>query len=277
MLAYSLKKIKSNNIYNSEELQGIRDACQLAARCLDNLIPIIQPGTTTEEIDDFVIKFAIDNNAVPATLNYRGYRKSCCTSINHVVCHGIPSNKQLRDGDIVNVDVTYVLNGWHGDTSRMYPVGKIKRAAERLLQVTYESLYRGIAAVKPHEHISDIGKAIEKYAHSQRCSVVKDFCGHGIGRSFHEKPEIIHYYDRQYYDQCGSTENQFQEGMVFTIEPMLNLGSYSVKVLSDGWTAVTRDQSLSAQYEHTLCVTKKGCEIFTSSPAGLGSPGIQPI
>lgn len=266
MLSY-LKRTETVNIYTQEELKGIREACKLATQCLDNLTPIIKPGTTTEEIDNFVFKFGINNNAVPATLNYRGYRKSCCTSVNHVVCHGIPSNKPLNDGDIINVDVTYILNGWHGDTSRMYPVGKIKRAAERLLQVTYESLYKGIEVVKPSGKISDIGKAIQQYAHSQRCSVVKDFCGHGIGRSFHEKPEILHY-----YDQYCTDESKFQEGMVFTIEPMLNLGSHSVKVLSDGWTAVTRDKSLSAQYEHTVVVTKTGYEIFTSSPTGLGKP-----
>ncbi|MBL0849365.1 MAG: type I methionyl aminopeptidase [Candidatus Liberibacter ctenarytainae] len=254
------------NIYAPEELQGIRNACNIAASCLDALTSIIKPGITTNEIDDFVFKFGIDRNALPATLNYRGYRKSCCTSVNHVVCHGIPSNKSLRDGDIINVDVTFVLDGWHGDTSRMYPVGTIKRSAERLLQVTYESLRRGIDAVKPNGRIEDIGKAIQQYAHSQRCSVVEVFCGHGIGRSFHEPPEIIHYYDPHY-----RFNDKFQEGMVFTIEPMLNLGTPAVKVLSDGWTAVTRDQSLSAQYEHTLCVTKTGHEILTLSPNSLES------
>ncbi|AHA27891.1 type I methionyl aminopeptidase [Candidatus Liberibacter americanus] len=265
--SFLLQKTEAINIYKEEEIQGIREACKLAARCLDIVTTIIKPGTTTEEIDDFVFNFGIENNAIPASLNYKGYRKSCCTSINHVVCHGIPSNKSLLEGDIINVDVTYILNGWHGDTSRMYPVGKIKRAAERILQATYESLYKGIEAVKPNGKISDIGKAIQEYAHSQRCSVVKDFCGHGIGKSFHEKPEILHY-----YDQYCLNDISFQEGMVFTIEPMLNLGSHNVKVLSDGWTAVTRDKSLSAQYEHTVGVTKTGCEIFTSSLNGLGKP-----
>ncbi|XCE17779.1 type I methionyl aminopeptidase [Candidatus Liberibacter asiaticus] len=272
MLSSSSRESGSINIYTPEELENIRSAYNVVARCLDSLTPIIKPGTTTEEIDDFVLKFGMENNAIPATLNYRGYKKSCCTSINHVICHGIPSNKQLREGDIVNVDVTYVVNGWHGDSSRMYPVGKIKRAAERILQVTYESLYKGIAAVKLNANIEDIGKAIQRYAHSERYSVVEVFCGHGIGKSFHEKPEILHFYD-PLYPSVGT----FQEGMVFTIEPMLNVGGSSAKVLSDGWTAVTRDRSLSAQYEHTIGITKAGCEIFTLSPNNLGQPGISPI
>ncbi|RPD36902.1 type I methionyl aminopeptidase [Candidatus Liberibacter solanacearum] len=273
MSSSSLKKSKTINIYTSEELEAIRNTCSVVARCLDSLASMIQPKITTEEINDFVYQFGIENNAIPATLNYRGYRKSCCTSVNHVVCHGIPSNKELRDGDIINVDVTYIVDGWHGDSSRMYPVGKIKRSAERLLQVTYESLYKGIAAVKLNGNITDIGKAIQQYAHSENYSIVEVFCGHGIGRCFHENPEILHFYDPLY----PSDEIKFQEGMVFTIEPMLNLGSASVKVLSDGWTAVTRDQSLSAQYEHTIAITKKGCEIFTLSPNNLGRPGIPPI
>ncbi|MBA5723714.1 type I methionyl aminopeptidase [Candidatus Liberibacter sp.] len=260
------------NIYTSEEFQSIREACRITSRCLDSLVSIITPGITTVEIDDFVLKFGIDNGAIPATLNYKGYRKSSCISVNHVVCHGIPSKKILRDGDIVNVDVTYILNGWHGDSSRMYPVGKIKRSAERLLEITYEALCRGISAVKPGHSIDEIGKAVQKYARMERCSIVEVFCGHGIGRSFHEKPEIIHYYDPRY-----PSKEKFQEGMVFTIEPMLNLGTPHVKVLSDGWTAVTRDHSLSAQYEHTVGVTKTGCEIFTSSISGLERPGLSPI
>ncbi|AKK20430.1 type I methionyl aminopeptidase [Candidatus Liberibacter africanus] len=272
MLPSSFRKPKLINIYTPEELQGIRNACKLVARCLDSLTSIIKTGTTTDQINDFVLKFGMQNNAIPATLNYRGYRKSCCTSINHVVCHGIPSNKPLREGDIVNVDVTYILNGWHGDSSRMYPVGKIKRAAERLLQVTYESLYKGIAAIKLNDNIEEIGKAIQKYARSQNYSVVEIFCGHGIGKCFHEKPEILHFYNPSF-----PSEGKIQEGMVFTIEPMLNIGGSAVKVLSDGWTAVTRDQSLSAQYEHTIGITKEGYEIFTLSPNDLGRPGIPPI
>ncbi|MEG8099468.1 type I methionyl aminopeptidase [Candidatus Liberibacter brunswickensis] len=272
MLPSSFKKSNSIKIYTPEEIQGIRKACKVVACCLDSLTEIIKPGTTTNQINDFVLKFGMENNAIPATINYRGYRKACCTSINHVVCHGIPSDKPLRDGDIINVDVTYIIDGWHGDSSRMYPIGKIKRAAERLLQVTYESLYRGIKAVKLNDRIDEIGKAIQKYAHSQHYSVVEIFCGHGVGRCFHEKPEILHFYDPRF-----PSEEIFQEGMVFTIEPMLNIGVASVKVLSDGWTAVTRDQSLSAQYEHTVGITKEGCEILTLSPNNLGSPGITPI
>ncbi|WP_273784588.1 type I methionyl aminopeptidase [Brucella intermedia] len=252
-------------LYSPEAFEGMRTVCNLTARCLDALNDIVKPGVTTNEIDRFVFEFGMDHGAFPATLNYRGYTKSTCTSINHVVCHGIPNDKPLREGDIVNIDVTYLLDGWHGDSSRMYAVGEIKRAAERLLEVTYESLLRGIAAVKPGAKTGAIGAAIQTYAEGERCSVVRDFCGHGVGQLFHDAPNILHY----------GTPNEgveIKEGMIFTIEPMINLGKPHVKVLADGWTAVTRDRSLTAQYEHTVGVTKDGCEIFTLSPANVFGP-----
>lgn len=252
-------------LYGPEAFEGMRKVCNLTARCLDALNDIVKPGVTTNEIDRFVFEFGMDHGAFPATLNYRGYTKSTCTSINHVVCHGIPDDKPLREGDIVNIDVTYLLDGWHGDSSRMYAVGEIKRAAERLLEVTYESLMRGIEAVKPGAKTGAIGAAIQTFAEGERCSVVRDFCGHGVGKLFHDAPNIVHY---------GAVNEgvEIREGMIFTIEPMINLGKYGVKVLSDGWTAVTRDRSLTAQYEHTIGVTKDGCEIFTLSPKNVFGP-----
>lgn len=262
-----MKNTGAIRLYGPDAFEGMRRACQLTARCLDALVPIVQPGVTTNAIDRFVFEFGMDNGALPATLNYRGYTKSTCTSINHVVCHGIPDDKPLRDGDIVNIDVTYILDGWHGDASRMYPVGEVKRAGIRLLEVTYESLMRGIAAVRPGARTGAIGEAIQTYAEGERCSVVRDFCGHGVGRLFHDTPNILHY---------GRAHEgpEIREGMIFTIEPMINLGRPHVKVLADGWTAVTRDRSLTAQYEHTVGVTATGCEIFTLSPAGLDRPGL---
>lgn len=252
-------------LYDLEDFEGMRRASQLTATCLDLLVPMIVPGVTTQEIDDFVFKFGKEHGAAPATLNYRGYTKSCCTSVNHVVCHGIPNDKPLRDGDIVNIDVTYVLDGWHGDSSRMYTVGTIKRAAERLIEVTYEALMRGIAEVRPGAHTGDIGAAIQEYAEGERCSVVRDFCGHGVGLLFHDAPNILHFGRR-------GEGVELRAGMIFTIEPMINLGRPLVKVLNDGWTAVTRDRSLSAQYEHSIGVTETGCDIFTLSPAGYTVP-----
>ena len=205
------------------------------------------------------------HGAIPAPLNYRGFPKSICTSLNHVVCHGIPGPAPLKEGDILNIDVTLIVDGWHGDTSRMYAVGQISRAAERLIEVTYEALMRGVAAVKPGATTGDIGAAIQTYAESERCSVVRDFCGHGLGRVFHDRPNILH------YGEPGEGL-QLKPGMLFTIEPMINLGKPHVKILSDGWTAVTRDRSLSAQFEHTVGVTETGCEVFTVSPRGLDRP-----
>jgi methionyl aminopeptidase len=254
-------------LYGEEGFEGMRKACRVTAMALDELVGMVRPGVTTNEIDKFVFEFGMDHGAIPATLNYRGYTHSCCTSINHVVCHGIPNDKPLREGEIVNIDVTYVLDGWHGDSSRMYPVGEIKRAAERLLEVTHECLMLGIAAVKPGARMGAIGEAIQKHAEGERCSVVRDFCGHGVGQLFHDAPNVLHY---------GRADEgiEMRKGMIFTIEPMINLGRPHVKVLSDGWTAVTRDRSLSAQYEHTIGVTDDGCEIFTLSPKGLDRPGL---
>jgi len=249
-------------LFDAEAFAAMRRACRLTALCLDALAEFIKPGITTAEIDHFVFAFGARRGALPATLNYRGYAHSCCTSVNHVVCHGIPDNRPLREGDIVNIDVTYIVDGWHGDSSRMYPVGAVRRAAGRLMEVTYECLLRGIAAVRPGAHTGAIGAAIQLYAEEQLCSVVRDFCGHGVGQIFHDTPNILHY---------GRPEEGpiLREGMIFTIEPMINLGKYGVKILKDGWTAVTRDRSLSAQYEHTIGVTATGCEVFTLSPGDI--------
>ncbi|HFC04278.1 MAG TPA: type I methionyl aminopeptidase [Rhizobiales bacterium] len=252
-------------LHGPEGFAGMRKAGALAARALDMLAEHVKPGVTTQQLDDLAFQFCLDNDAIPATLNYRGYTKSLCTSINHVVCHGIPGPKPMREGDIVNIDITLIVDGWHGDTSRMYSVGKINRKAERLCEITYESLMRAIAVVKPGATLGDIGYAIQSYAESERCTVVRDFCGHGLGKLFHDVPNILH------YGQPGQGI-QLREGMIFTIEPMINLGRPAVKILSDGWTAVTRDKSLTAQYEHSIGVTKDGCEIFTLSPMGLHEP-----
>ena len=243
----------------------MRQAGQLAAAALDMLTAFVKPGVTTERLDDLAFEFAMDHRAIPAPLNYRGFTKSICTSVNHVVCHGIPGPKPLREGDILNIDVTLIVDGWHGDTSRMYGVGEISRKAERLIEVTYEALMRGVAAVKPGHTTGHIGAAIQAYAEGERCSVERDFCVHGLGRLFHDRPDILHY----------GTKGEgpvLKPGMLFTIEPMINLGKPHVKILADGWTAVTRDRELSAQFEHTVGITDTGCEIFTTSPAGLHCP-----
>ncbi|WOC17096.1 type I methionyl aminopeptidase [Pseudochrobactrum sp. MP213Fo] len=249
-------------LYGPEGFAAMRRVCAITAECLDALNDIVKPGVTTNQIDRFVFEFGADRGVVPATLNYRGYTKSSCTSINHVVCHGIPDDKPLREGDIVNIDITFLQDGWYGDSSRMYAVGQIKRAAERLMEVTHESLMRGIAAVKPGAKTGAIGAVIQTYVEAERCSAVRDFCGHGVGQLFHDAPNILHY---------GKPTDgvEIREGMIFTIEPMINLGKPDVKVLKDGWTAVTRDRSLTAQYEHTIGVTKDGCEIFTVSPKNI--------
>ena len=252
-------------LYGPADFDGMRRAGRLAAEALDMLVPHVKPGVRTDELDDLVLAFALDHGAIPAPLNYRGFPRSICTSVNHVVCHGIPGPKPLKEGDIVNIDVTLIVDGWHGDTSRMYPVGEIPRRAERLIEVTYEALMRGIGAVKPGHTTGHIGAAIQQYAEAERCSVVRDFCGHGLGRLFHDRPNILH------YGEAGEGP-VLKPGMFFTIEPMINLGKAHVKVLPDGWTAVTRDRELSAQFEHTVGVTADGCEIFTLSPAGLHCP-----
>jgi len=260
-----LKNTGDIRLYGPDGFAGMRKAGQLTAECLDDLVALVKPGTTTQEIDDYVYSFAMKHGALPATLGYRGYRHSTCTSINHVVCHGIPGNKPLREGEIVNIDVTLIVDGWHGDSSRMYAVGPVKRAAERLMEVTYSSLLEGIAAVKPGNTTGDIGAAIQHYVESNQYSVVRDFCGHGVGRLFHDKPNILH------YGRAGEGY-ELKPGMIFTIEPMVNLGRPHVKIKSDGWTAVTRDRSLSAQYEHSVGVTEDGVEVFTYSPGGLDEP-----
>ena len=264
-LSRSPAKEGAIRLYGPEAFIGMRKAGQLAAQCLDMLVPHVVPGVTTERLDDLVFQFACDHDAIPAPLNYRGFPKSICTSINHVVCHGIPNNKPMREGEIINIDVTLIVEGWHGDTSRMYTVGRIPRRAERLIEVTYEALVRGIGAVRPGNTIGDIGHAIQRYAESERCSVVRDFCGHGLGQVFHDRPNILH------YGEPGEGP-MLQPGMLFTIEPMINLGKADVKVLPDGWTAVTRDRELSAQFEHTVGVTDTGCEVFTHSPGGYDKP-----
>jgi methionyl aminopeptidase len=260
-----LRKTGHIKLHGPEGFAGMRKAGQLAAEALDLVHEMVAPGVSTKAIDDAVFEFAMDNNALPATLMYRGYRHSSCTSINHVVCHGIPNDKPMREGDIVNVDITLIVDGWYGDSSRMYPVGAIPRRAERLLDVTYESMMRGIAEVKPGHHVGDIGAAIQEFVEPLHMSVVRDFCGHGVGQLFHDEPNIVHVGRR-------GEGPELLPGMIFTIEPMINLGRPHVKVLSDGWTAVTRDRSLSAQFEHAVGVTETGCEIFTLSPKGYHKP-----
>jgi methionyl aminopeptidase len=264
-VAAPLRKTGQIKLHGKNAFEGMRKAGQLAARCLDMLVDEIRPGVTTDTIDRLVADFGRDHKALPATLMYRGYRKSTCTSINHVVCHGIPGEKPMKEGDIVNVDVTYILDGWHGDSSRMYAVGAIPRRAERLIEVTYEAMMRGIAVIKPGATTGDIGDAIQSYVVAHHMSVVRDFCGHGLGRLFHDEPNIVH---------VGRPGEGIvlRPGMFFTVEPMINLGRPHVKLLSDGWTAVTRDRSLSAQFEHTVGITKTGVEIFTPSPRGLDKP-----
>jgi methionyl aminopeptidase len=254
------------NIYTPDDFAGMRAAGRLTAEALDMIAPHVRPGVTTGALDRLCHEFIVGHGAVPAPLNYRGYPKSICTSINHVVCHGIPGDRRLEDGDILNIDVTVILDGWHGDTSRMFFVGdRIPIKAKKLVDVTYDAMMRGIAVVKPGVHIGAIGNAIQRFAEGHRFSVVRDFCGHGVGRVFHDAPSILHY---------GRTEDGpvMREGMFFTVEPMINAGRFEVKVLSDGWTAVTKDRSLSAQFEHTVGVTATGYEIFTISPAGLHRP-----
>ncbi len=252
-------------IYKPEDFAPMRAAGALAAETLDMIGPYVIPGVTTERLNQLCHDFIVAHGAVPAPLNYRGFPKSICTSINHVVCHGIPGDKKLLEGDIVNIDVTVILNGWYGDTSRMYVAGQPSTRAKRLIEVTYEALMRGIAQVKPGNTFGDVGYAIQSYVEGQRFSVVRDFCGHGIGTKFHEPPNVLHFGRR-------GEGAVFKPGMFFTIEPMVNVGRPEVKILDDDWTAVTRDRSLSAQFEHMLGVTETGCEIFTLSPKGYTLP-----
>jgi methionyl aminopeptidase len=253
-------------IHGAEAFEGMRRAGKLAAETLDFVTPYIKPGVTTDELDRLCAGFVLDRGGISAPLNYRGFPRSICTSINHVVCHGIPGDRRLVEGDIINIDVTPILDGWHGDSSRMYFVGeRIPLKARRLVDVTYEAMMKGIEAIRPGARIGAIGQAIQGFAEAQRFSVVRDFCGHGVGRIFHDAPSILHF---------GSAQEGpvMREGMIFTVEPMINAGRWEVKILSDGWTAVTKDRSLSAQFEHSIGVTATGYEIFTLSPAGLHRP-----
>ncbi|MDB5721421.1 MAG: map [Alphaproteobacteria bacterium] len=252
-------------LHGPESFAGMRRAGRAAAEVLDLLAPFVVPGATTQSIDDIVRHEMIARGGVPATLGYRGFTGSCCTSINHVVCHGIPGDRVFKDGDIVNIDVTILLDGWHGDTSRMFLVGDVGVKAKRLVDVTYECLTIGIEQARPGNTLGDIGHAIQTHAERHRYGVVRDFCGHGVGRIFHDSPEVVH------AGQPG-TGPELKPGMFFTIEPMINIGKPAVKILEDGWTAVTRDRSLSAQFEHSIGITETGCEIFTKSPAGLDRP-----
>ncbi len=264
--AIGKRRISAIKLHAPEDFAAMRAAGQLAAETLDFVTPHVRPGVTTGELDRLCHDFIVERGAVPAPLGYRGYPRSICTSINHVVCHGIPDDaKRIQDGDIMNIDVTVILDGWHGDTSRMFHVGDVGIKARRLCDITYEAMMRGIAAIKPGAKLGDIGHAIESYAKQQRCAVVRDFCGHGLGRVFHDEPNILH------YGHAG-TGPELKPGMFFTVEPMINLGTWEVRLLADGWTAVTRDRSLSAQFEHSVGVTETGVEIFTLSPKGLAKP-----
>jgi methionyl aminopeptidase len=257
---------RSIKLHGEADFAAMRRAGRLAAELLDFITPHVKPGVTTDTLDRLCHGFTVDHGAVSAPLNYRGFPRSICTSINHVVCHGIPGDRKLVEGDIVNIDVTPILDGWHGDSSRMYLVGdKVSLKARRLVDVTWEAMMRGIAEVRPGAHVGDIGHAIQTYVEAQRFSVVRDFCGHGVGRIFHDAPSILH------FGRPGDGP-ELRRGMFFTVEPMVNAGRYEVKILSDGWTAVTKDRSLSAQFEHTIGVTENGCEIFTLSPAGFDHP-----
>lgn len=252
-------------IYEPGDYAGMAVAGQLAAQILDDVAALVVPGVSTAALDQFITDEVEKAGATSATIGYKGYQHASCISVNHVVCHGIPGEKTLKDGDILNIDVTVIVDGWFGDTSRMYVAGKMSRKAERLVQVTHDALMKGIEAAKPGNTFGDIGHAIQVYAESNRMSVVRDFCGHGLGRVFHAPPNVLH------YGRPG-TGAALEEGMFFTIEPMINLGRPETKVLADDWTAVTRDKSLSAQFEHSIGITATGAEIFTLSPAGRFHP-----
>lgn len=244
-------------IKTPEEIEAMKPACRLAANTLVIIESHIQPGITTDEINEIVHDYTLKHGAIPAPLNYRGFPKSVCTSVNHVVCHGIPGSRKLSSGDIINVDVTSILNGWHGDTSRTFYVGEPKPRARKVVEVARIALERGIATAKPGATLGDIGHAIQRYVEGEKCSVVREYCGHGIGREFHEDPQVLH------YGNPGEGV-ELKAGMVFTIEPMVNVGKPQVKLLGDGWTVVTRDRSLSAQFEHTVALHEHGLEILTT-------------
>ncbi len=252
-------------LYDAAGFEGMRRAGRLAAHILDEITPHVVPGVTTGELDAIILRLTREGGGVPATLGYRGYTHSTCISINHVVCHGIPSDRTLKDGDIANIDVTPLLDGWHGDSSRTYLVGDVPIKARRLVDVTYECMMLGIEQAKPGNRMGDVAHAIQRHAEAHRYGVVRDFCGHGLGRLFHDAPDVVH------AGRAG-TGPELRPGMFFTIEPMINIGRPDVKLLDDGWTAVTRDRSLSAQFEHSIGITEDGCEIFTLSPRGFTKP-----
>ena len=252
-------------IYEAGDFAGMHVAGKLAAQILDDIAPHVTVGQTTGALDHLIEQMVNDAGAVSATIGYKGYKHASCISVNHVVCHGIPGDKKLKDGDVLNIDVTVIVDGWYGDTSRMFVAGKIPRKAERLVQVTHDALMKGIEAAKPGNTFGDIGAAIQTYVEANRMSVVRDFCGHGLGRVFHAPPNVLH------YGRPGNGPT-LEAGMFFTIEPMVNLGRPETKVLGDDWTAVTRDKSLSAQFEHSIGITEDGCDIFTVSPKGMFHP-----
>lgn len=256
----------SITIHSTEDFHKMRVAGKLAAETLDFITDYVNPGVTTNSLNNLCHDFIIASNAIPAPLNYKGFPKSICTSINHVVCHGIPNDKSLRNGDIINIDVTVIVDGWYGDTSRMYYVGEVAIKPKRLIQVTYDAMMKGIETVKPGAHFGDIGHAIQTYAEKHNYSVVRDYTGHGIGQVFHDEPTVLNYGTK-------GTGAVLKEGMFFTIEPMVNAGHYATHLSKlDNWTVTTRDKSLSAQFEHTIGVTKDGFEIFTMSPKNLCYP-----
>ena len=248
-----------------EAFDGTRKAGIIASGALDEVAKIIKPGVTTEKIDELCFEFINDNNAYSAPLFYRGFPKSCCTSPNHTVCHGIPKNKILDNGDIINVDVTALKDGWHGDTSRMYFVGEVSTKANKLVKTTYDAMIKSISILKNGVHLGDLGSVIQKHVESKGFSVVRDFCGHGTGKNFHQYPNVVHFGEKE-------TGDKLKTGMIFTVEPMINEGEYETKILNDGWTAVTRDKSLSAQFEHTIGITENSYEIFTESVKGYRKP-----
>jgi len=252
-------------LYDAAGFAGMRKAGQVTAAVLDALADLVVPGVSTGTLDEFAHQAIVAADAVPANIGYRGYAHTSCISINHVVCHGIPGERTLKDGDIVNIDLTSVVDGWHGDSSRMYLVGDVSLKARRLVDVTYECLMLGIEQARPGNRLGDIGHAIQQHAERHRYSVVRDFVGHGVGLVYHDAPDVLH------YGRPG-TGPELKPGMIFTIEPMINAGKPDVKMLDDGWTAVTRDRSLSAQFEHSIGITEDGCEIFTTSPAGFHQP-----
>ena len=245
-------------IHTNEDFEKMRKAGFLASQVLDFITPYVKETVSTNTLDQLCHDYILSKGAIPAPLNYKGFPKSICTSVNHVVCHGIPSDKTLKNGDIINIDITVILDQWHGDTSRMFFIGKKNVKSEKLVDVTFNSMWEGIKKVKPGNTLGDIGNAIQEYAENFGYSIVRDFCGHGIGKVFHCAPNILHYGEK-------GKGMQIKEGMIFTIEPMINIGKKDIKILSDGWTAVTRDKKLSAQYEHTVGVTNNGCEVFTIS------------